>query len=142
MKDWTYKVTEIKDYAPVLLKLSKLSSNYRIITLLGDLGAGKTTLVKSWLAYLGVTERVTSPTFSIVNEYRLERKVFYHMDLYRLKSSEELGEIGIEEYIFGDSICLIEWPELIYDFLDQSWLEVRIENIDGIREVTIKERSH
>ena len=83
-----------------------------IVLLEGDLGAGKTAFVKGVVQALGGDgNSVTSPTFTIVNEYSLPSKTIYHFDLYRIESVEELFNIGIEEYFYGQGICFIEWPE-------------------------------
>ena len=82
-----------------------------VIYLRGDLGAGKTTLARGVLRALGVTERIKSPTFSLVEPYIVSRLYLYHFDFYRFKSSEEWKDAGLREYFNGDSVCLVEWPE-------------------------------
>ncbi|MDQ3101890.1 MAG: tRNA (adenosine(37)-N6)-threonylcarbamoyltransferase complex ATPase subunit type 1 TsaE [Bacteroidota bacterium] len=85
----------------------------RIFTFTGDLGAGKTTLVKGFCEALGVKEGTSSPSFSIVNEYRtMTDQQIYHFDLYRLKKERELEDIGFNEYLDNGAFCFIEWPEL------------------------------
>jgi len=104
-------------------KISKLIKPGDILGLSGDLGTGKTQFVKGICAGLGVVDNVNSPTFIIVNEYKpLQEKargaeIVYHFDLYRIKSTEELKEIGFEEYFHEKAICLIEWPELATNIL-------------------------
>ena len=103
---------------PVLCqKLLDASSGKRKWMLQGDLGSGKTTLVKAFCQILGVKEEVSSPSYSLVNEYEgsLDGKVIriFHIDLYRLNTIEEALGIGIEEYLEDESFCFIEWPELI-----------------------------
>lgn len=100
----------------------------RVFAFHGDLGAGKTTLIKGFCAALGVTDRPSSPSFSIVNEYRTtEGGTVYHFDLYRLKSAEELEGIGFEEYLDSSSYCFIEWPELAVDHLPPGTIELSID---------------
>ena len=89
-------------------KFGKLLISGDIIFLNGDLGAGKTTLSKSIGEGLGVQEYITSPTFTLINEYE-GRLPLYHFDLYRLDSYEELEELGVEDYFYGNGVCLIEW---------------------------------
>src|SRR5258707_13350995 len=90
----------------------------RIFLFYGDMGAGKTTLIKSLCEYLGTTEPVTSPTFSIVNEYiGSNGQKIYHFDFYRLKNQTEALDMGYEEYFYSDAFCFIEWPEKIPDLL-------------------------
>ncbi len=99
-----------------------LIEEHRIVLLNGQMGAGKTTLVKYLCAYKNITSLVNSPTFSIVNEYVSEQKNttnIFHLDLYRLKNENELFEIGITEIINNGAICFIEWPHLAKIFLPQ-----------------------
>lgn len=85
----------------------------------GEMGAGKTTLIQTICKELGVTEEVTSPTFSLVNEYHtLSGKTIYHFDFYRIRSIEEVYDIGYEDYFYSNSICLIEWPSNIAALLE------------------------
>lgn len=88
-----------------------------VIALIGDLGTGKTTLTKAIAAGLGVTERVSSPTFTIVKEYRSGRLPLFHFDVYRLSCGEELLDAGGEEYLYGDGVSVIEWADLVRDVL-------------------------
>ena len=88
-----------------------------VVALIGDLGTGKTTLTKYIAAALGVKETVTSPTFNIVKEYHSGRLPLYHFDVYRIGSSEDMFEIGCEEYFFGDGVSVIEWADLIEEIL-------------------------
>lgn len=89
----------------------------KIITLSGDLGAGKTTLVKAIAKHLGVTENVSSPTYSLINEYQYGNQTLYHLDLYRLQSIDEALSIGIEEYLDSGNYCFIEWHNVIAPLL-------------------------
>ena len=106
-------------------KLGKLLIAGDIIFLNGDLGAGKTTLSKSIGEGLGVQEYITSPTFTLINEYE-GRLPLYHFDLYRLDSYEELEELGVEDYFYGNGVCLIEWAEKFSEDLPENRLEVWI----------------
>lgn len=94
-------------------------NNCRIVTFSGPLGAGKTTLIRELLHLYGVKEEITSPTFTYVNVYQnIEGKIFYHFDLYRIKSIDEFLIAGFDEYLVSDnSLCLIEWPEVIEPLL-------------------------
>ena len=88
-----------------------------VLALVGDLGTGKTTLTKAIAAGLGVTETVTSPTFTIVKEYNSGRIPMFHFDVYRLKSGEELFTVGAEEYFDAGGVCIIEWADKIAEIL-------------------------
>jgi len=92
----------------------------------GEMGAGKTTLIKALAKELGVTKVVTSPTFSIVNEYDANGKVIYHFDFYRIKNLQEAYDIGYEEYFYSGNICFIEWPEKIAPLLPLHFVKIEI----------------
>jgi tRNA threonylcarbamoyladenosine biosynthesis protein TsaE len=109
-----------------------LNGQRRKFALIGNVGAGKTTLVQYFCHLLGVEGAVTSPTFALVNEYPLktiggEQGVVNHLDLYRLKSLEEALEIGIEDYLYNEDFCFIEWPELIESLLPEDIIRIEIE---------------
>jgi len=103
----------------------------RIITFEGEIGSGKTTLIKALCRHLGVEDDVYSPTFALINEYRTAKGApLYHADLYRLKSLEEALDIGIESYLDSGALCLIEWPELISPLLPEEHLRIKLEIVD------------
>tara|TARA_B100000927_G_scaffold284900_1_gene274369 strand:- start:1029 stop:1451 length:423 start_codon:yes stop_codon:yes gene_type:complete len=112
----------------------------KTIILRGELGSGKTTLVKSVLKKMGVNESVTSPTFSIVNEYNFAGSIVYHFDLYRIENIEELNVIGFEDYIYSQNTCFIEWPEIVMENLNFKYLDLEIRYLsDDKREIVITE---
>jgi tRNA threonylcarbamoyladenosine biosynthesis protein TsaE len=111
-------------------KLGSLLKMGDIICLNGDLGAGKTTLSKSIGAGLGVKEYITSPTFTLINEYE-GRLPLYHFDVYRLNSYEELEDLGVEDYFYGDGVCLVEWAEKISEDLPELRLEIYLARGDS-----------
>lgn len=106
----------------------------------GSMGAGKTTLIKAIAKAFGIGDVVSSPSFSIVNEYDNEAgEVFYHFDFYRVEEQEEVLEIGVDEYFYSGRYCWIEWAEKIPDYLPEEFYLVSIEVDDqGKRELTIK----
>ena len=83
---------------------------YKLITFEGEMGAGKTTFIKEFVKALGTNDDVSSPTFSIVNEYETDNGIVYHFDFYRLNHEEEALDFGIEEYLYSNQYCLMEWP--------------------------------
>ena len=120
--------------------LVDLATEYPVVAFRGDLGAGKTTLIKNMCNLLGVKEAVNSPTFSIVNEYKLvENKSVFHFDFYRLESEEEAYDIGVEDYFYEGNLCLIEWPSKIESLLPEKRIEVYIEIANKGREFTINQ---
>jgi tRNA threonylcarbamoyladenosine biosynthesis protein TsaE len=108
-------------------KLAKHLAPGDVITLDGDLGAGKTTFSKGLAKGLGVKRTVNSPTYTIVKEYR-GRMPFYHMDVYRLEGQDE--DIGFEEYFNGEGVSVVEWSQFIKDFLPEERLEIFIKKVD------------
>lgn len=108
-------------------KIGEAAKPGQVYTLNGDLGVGKTVFIQGVAAGLGITEPVSSPTFTIVQVYEEGRLPFYHFDVYRIGDIEEMEEIGYDDYFFGEGICLIEWAELIRDILPEKRIEVTIE---------------
>ena len=98
----------------------------QVYTLIGDLGVGKTVFTQGVADGLGITEPVNSPTFTIVQIYEEGRMPFYHFDVYRIADSDEMYEIGYEEYVYGDGVSVIEWPQLIDDILPEKRYDVTI----------------
>lgn len=107
-------------------KIGKNLFEGAVLCLNGDLGAGKTALTKSIAIGLGIEEDITSPTFTIVNEYEDGRLKLNHFDVYRIGSSDEMYDIGFEEYIDSDGVCIIEWSQIIEDILPDERLDINI----------------
>jgi len=108
------------------IRLGREARPGQVIALTGDLGAGKTTLTKAIARGLGISETVTSPTFTIVKEYRSGRLPLFHFDVYRIGDVEEMYELGYEEYFFGDGVCVIEWADLIEELIPEDALKISI----------------
>ena len=109
-----------------------------VIAYTGDLGAGKTAFTRGLARGLGITDRVTSPTFTIVNEYEGGRLPLFHFDMYRLSSSDELYDIGWEDYLARGGVCAVEWSEIVSDALEENELiRVDIKNECGNDDRTI-----
>ena len=119
----------------------KLLSNFGQIKVWcfdAEMGAGKTTLIKQLCQELGVTDEMSSPTFSIVNEYESRKGAeIYHFDFYRLEDIEEAMDIGVEDYLFSGNLCLLEWPEIIAPLLPDEYLQISIKLVgDNTRSLT------
>ena len=108
-------------------KIGLQARSGQVYTLTGDLGVGKTVFTQGVAAGLGITEPVSSPTFTIVQVYEEGRLPFYHFDVYRIGDIEEMEEIGYDDYFFGEGICLIEWAELIEEILPDDRISITIE---------------
>ena len=112
-------------------KLLDESDGRKIIAFYGTMGAGKTTIIKALCEALGATDIATSPTFTLVNEYKTgSGESLYHFDFYRIRKTEEVFDFGIEEYFDSGSYCFMEWPELIEDILPEETLKIHIEVTD------------
>lgn len=98
-----------------------------IYLLIGDLGVGKTVFTQGFAKGLGITEPVSSPTFTIVQQYEEGRIPFYHFDVYRIGDIEEMDEIGYEDYFYGEGVCLIEWGNLIMELIPDTAKVIKIE---------------
>ena len=108
-------------------KIGQEAKPGQVYTLIGDLGVGKTVFTQGVAAGLGITEPVSSPTFTILQIYEEGRMPFYHFDVYRIGDPEEMEEVGFEDCIYGEGLCLIEWANLIEEILPPAYTQVRIE---------------
>ena len=108
-------------------KLAQEAQPGQVFSLVGDLGVGKTVFTKGMAEGLGITEPVSSPTFTIVQVYEEGRMPFYHFDVYRIGDPEEMDEIGYEDYFFGQGICLVEWANLIEELMPEDTIHITIE---------------
>ena len=123
---------------PVADEIIKLSSSKRIFAFFGEMGAGKTTLIKKVCEKLNVKDHISSPTFSLVNEYETNSgNLVYHFDFYRIKSLSEAIDIGFDEYLYSGNLCLIEWPEKVQQLLPEETINVKIIPEDNIRNITL-----
>lgn len=121
-----YQSNSAADTERVGAELAAQLSAGAVVAFTGDLGAGKTAFVRGMAKGLGISDRVTSPTFTIVNEYEGGRLPLFHFDMYRLGSAEELFDIGWEDYLSRGGVCAVEWSENIRDGLETDCLQVDI----------------
>ena len=129
----TYKIGEL---------IGALVNSGDIICLIGDLGTGKTHLTKGIAKGLGIEDHITSPTFTIVNEYTGRLKL-YHFDVYRVNDPDEIAAIGFDEYIFSDGVSIIEWANYIEELIPPNYLSITIEKLpqlgDDVRKINIQQ---
>ena len=123
-------VKNLAELPIVAQNIAEYAGDRKIWLFSGEIGAGKTTLIQRICQYFGITEKVTSPTYSLINQYKLDQGILYHLDLYRLNSLEEAIDIGIEDLLYGESYCLIEWPDLISPLLPEEVLKIKLEIVE------------
>lgn len=133
---------QIKFYLDQISEVAKKILNeakgQKIFVFYGEMGAGKTTLIKAICKNLGVTQNMSSPTFSLVNEYQnTQGQTLYHFDFYRLNSEEEAFDYGYEEYFFSGDYCFIEWPEKIPNLLPANHVAIKISIQNSQREILV-----
>ncbi|MFT4664546.1 MAG: tRNA threonylcarbamoyladenosine biosynthesis protein TsaE [Polaribacter sp.] len=133
-KTVTITIKDLEELDQVAAQLFDFAGESTCFLLYGEIGAGKTTLVKKICSILGVKEAANSPTFSLVNEYTYKangkRKLIYHIDLYRLDSLDEAIDIGIEDYLYANAYCFVEWPELVEPIVPEDCVKIKIELSD------------
>ncbi|WP_293013479.1 tRNA (adenosine(37)-N6)-threonylcarbamoyltransferase complex ATPase subunit type 1 TsaE [Mongoliibacter sp.] len=135
----TIQMTSLDQIGQVAQEVIDFCKEYNIWVFKGQMGAGKTTLIKSISRLFGIQDMVSSPTFSIVNEYHnTSGEIFYHFDFYRIEDPEEVLEIGIEEYFYSQNYCWIEWAEKIPDYIPPDFMLIEISvGEDGIRKIIL-----
>jgi tRNA threonylcarbamoyladenosine biosynthesis protein TsaE len=120
---------EINSAAKQFLEQNKNDKHFAFY---GEMGAGKTTFIKELSKVLNVIDEVTSPTFSLINEYATALgEPVYHFDFYRIKNIEDVYNIGYEDYFYSDNYCFVEWPELVEELLPDTMLKVKINILDN-----------
>lgn len=132
------RVNQERELPQAATAILKFAGDEKIFLFEGEMGAGKTTLIKSICHSLSMKEMVSSPTYSIVNEYIYPGGKIYHFDFFRIKSQSEALDIGLEEYLSSGDFCFIEWPENISDLWPNHFIEIMIvENESGERLINI-----
>lgn len=134
--DKNYSLDELQTIAKGVLE----HAESKILLFYGEMGAGKTTLIKEICKELGVEDRIQSPTFSLVNEYRtVTNDTVYHFDFYRIEEEEEAYDIGIEDYFASNNWCFIEWPQNVENLLPLNTVEIHLSVLqDDQRNIRIK----
>ena len=126
--EFVFNIDEIQNTAK---KIIQLIDKYKIIAFSGELGAGKTTMINAICQELGVKQHVTSPTYSIIQEYPIDNIVIYHMDLYRIKSIDEAIDAGIEDCLNSDNLSLVEWPEKASSLFPKHTVYISLQTLSG-----------
>ena len=122
----TFRSVSLDQFYPIYEYIF-IRNKHKIILFNGEIGVGKTTLIKFFLKMLEVKETVVSPTFSIINEYKSnDGRIINHFDLFRVKSQNEIQNLGITEYLESSNYCLIEWPNLLIDLIDEEYIIINI----------------
>lgn len=121
-----YESNSPEETYEIAFKMGQEIKRGEIVCLYGDLGVGKTVFAKGFAKGLGVNDVVTSPTFTLVQEYHGTRMPLYHFDVYRIGDIEEMFEIGYEEYFYGEGVCLIEWADFVKELLPHGYTKVTI----------------
>lgn len=127
LKKMEFTANNLSALPHVADSLLKFAGDEKIFLFEGEMAAGKTTFIKVLCNALGVTERVSSPTYSLVNEYHGQNENIFHFDFYRIKVLDEAFDLGFEEYLDSGAICLIEWPEKIETLLPSNYVKVKVE---------------
>ncbi len=123
-------ISKESDLQEAAIQVLKNSENHHVWLLQGEMGAGKTTFAKAICVELGVVDAMSSPTFSLINEYETAQgEAIYHFDFYRIKFEKEAENLGLEEYFYSGSLCLIEWPEKIPNLIPDQYLKISIKFI-------------
>ena len=132
-----YSLPQLNEVAKEIVTNSKS----KILLFYGEMGVGKTTLIKELCKELGIEDVTSSPTFSLVNEYHsINNEIVYHFDFYRIYHEEEALDIGLDEYLYSDAWCLIEWPENIQNLLPLNSTEIHLTQLsDGQRNIQLKQ---
>ena len=133
-------VIECKSLEEINLAVEKffpLLIDYKVFAFYGKMGVGKTTFIKILCLKLGVIDNISSPTFSIINEYKTAQdESIFHFDFYRIKNVNEAFDLGYEDYFYSNSTCFIEWPEKIEELLPENCLKILIEEENNIRTIS------
>ncbi len=139
MKKYLFKVKSITDLQPIAKDLLSSLGSRTLVALKGNMGAGKTTFIKSICEVIEVEDLVNSPTFSIINQYKTKMgEIVYHFDFYRLEQAEEALDIGLYDYLDSGHLCFMEWPEKVEKLLPEDcvYLEIKEDVLTGERVIS------
>lgn len=139
MKKHFFSAVSLDELPSIAKQILQLYPQQKIFVFYAEMGAGKTTLIKALCKELGSVDQFSSPTYSLVNEYKITNQPtsIFHIDLYRLNDLNEALDIGIEDYLSGKDYCFIEWPELVEPLLHEKYVQVEIKTKENCREIAI-----
>jgi len=133
-----FVVRSVEEYEESASFIVDLMEQHSVFLFIGELGAGKTTLVQKICDQIGTEDVVSSPTFALINPYKTKKGMIYHMDMYRVKNEEEAIDFGVEEYLWDGHFCFVEWPERIERILPDDFVKISITQLDDLsREINI-----
>ena len=127
MKKTVMETSCMEETAKYAFEMAQNAEPGQVFALIGDLGVGKTVFTKGFAEGLGIEEPVSSPTFTILQIYEEGRLPLYHFDVYRIEEPEEMEEVGFDDYVYGDGVCLIEWAGRIEEILSEETIWIKIE---------------
>ena len=135
----TFSASNIEELSDVAKQIIDQTLPYKKFLFFGKMGVGKTTLIKALSLHLGVEDVVSSPTFSIVNEYITKKnEKIYHFDFYRIKNESEAFDLGYEEYFFGSAFCFVEWPEKVPNLIEDNMVKIFMHSDKEKRVIKVK----
>ena len=131
----TIRIVGLNDLDTAAAEFAKIIQNHTIIAFYGQMGVGKTTFIAALCKQLGSNDIISSPTFSLINEYSDSKgQPIFHFDFYRIKSITEVFDIGYEDYLYSNNLCLLEWPELVEELLPDQSVNVNIKMFEATGE--------
>ena len=134
----TFFAENLEQLNTIAKQILDYTSTHKKFAFYGEIGVGKTTLIKALSLHLGVNDTVSSPTFSIVNEYQAyERSKIYHFDFYRINDETEAYDLGYEEYFFSDAYCFVEWSEKIPNLIHENMVQIKMSVLKNKRRIEV-----
>lgn len=138
--EYSFVANSVEEYRECAKKVIAMMEHYHVFLFIGELGTGKTTLVQMICEMIGTDDVVSSPTFALINPYSTKKGMIYHMDMYRINSAEEAVDFGIEEYLWEEQFCFIEWPDRIESILPDDFVTISMTLLaDNSRKILIRE---